>query len=463
MRSRQPRDHTRGTGGHRYNPTSKRLRDLERVIRHRHGTVPATDDADVYLIPVAHALLRLRRDKGDSSVGEAILVDLLGTWALRWAPRVPLETLQGVARDAVAKPYMAKADALGRRLLLSYDDRQALKITSIGSYDVDQAARAARAKERRRARDRTRKEAARRSEGRVPRKRWLADRLTTTRPWERLGICRRTYERRLKRGIDVASVSAPPNVASVSPHRINVAGAAPPNSSSGPGCTSDTTGASCQMPARRAGNRRAEPPQNEPRAHAVEGNERLASALPHSAVASEPHQAAPSRSEKKSRPRKRPADGRPTPPPNVRWVGGMLHEDLRVANVHTTRSLGTRDIVIAGQLVAVRREIRVADAYYGGIGKPGPRPVNEKRNGPAPKSCYWLRGSLWTSKRIRGRCHQRSLRTADPVIAEARRDYVHELLLDKYGPAGRPGPSKKRALSKRAGFQSRARDIPDGD
>jgi hypothetical protein len=56
-----------------YNLASHRLRELERIIRARHGSLLDTDDADVYLVPVAQTLRRIygTRNHSEKVVREA--------------------------------------------------------------------------------------------------------------------------------------------------------------------------------------------------------------------------------------------------------------------------------------------------------------------------------------------------------------------------------------------------------
>jgi hypothetical protein len=73
-------------------------------------------------------------------------------------------------------------------------DRTAPRITTIGAIDCSKAEPV----ERRKGRKRNRVEAGRRAAGAVPREQYEANSLSRTRPWEALGISRRTWERRRK-------------------------------------------------------------------------------------------------------------------------------------------------------------------------------------------------------------------------------------------------------------------------
>jgi len=74
-----------------------------------------------------------------------------------------------------------------------------LRITTIGSFDVNKRQRAKLRKERKRIRDRERQARKRAQRGALPRSEYLARSLARTQPWKRYGIHRRTWERRRQR------------------------------------------------------------------------------------------------------------------------------------------------------------------------------------------------------------------------------------------------------------------------
>lgn len=105
---------------------------------------------------------------------------------------------------------LASADRLAEILGLEYADRQRLAIRTIGAVDLDKRRRAIERNERKRERDRIRVAIKRRKRGAISREEYLAESLSRSRPWEREGISRRTWERRR-----VASQS-PPHIESPS-------------------------------------------------------------------------------------------------------------------------------------------------------------------------------------------------------------------------------------------------------
>jgi len=182
-----------------YNRTSHRLREIERIIEHRYGVVPDTDDADIILDQVACCILHMMRKKTGRKPDHAELVDRLNLWCERWADETSIRLRSVVAREVLRRPRLDCADECAAKLRLSYDERTLLGITTIGSYDVDKRGRAKRRKARKLIRDRKRAATKRAERGAVPRSEYLATSLSTTQPWKEEGISRRTWERRRRR------------------------------------------------------------------------------------------------------------------------------------------------------------------------------------------------------------------------------------------------------------------------
>jgi hypothetical protein len=178
-----------------YNRTAHRLREIEKIVRHRHGVVPDTDDADLYLGPVADCLLHIAWRKG----GKPTLNDLfdrLNLWCERWAPDVSVKLRWDVVRDALRRPRIENADECAKRLRLSYVERMNLRVTTIGACDVPKSDRTALRKVRKRLADRERAAMKRAERGAVKRSEYVANSLSRTRPWQAENISRRTWERR---------------------------------------------------------------------------------------------------------------------------------------------------------------------------------------------------------------------------------------------------------------------------
>jgi hypothetical protein len=171
------------------------LREIERVVNDRHGTVPDTDDADVYLIPVAQCFRKILVDKGKPASVDAVM-QRFGFWCERWAPGLSTDQVADIVRGVLAQPKLDADDDLGATLRLSYADRQRLGIRTIGSYDVDRKSRTKLARARKQERDRLHAEEIRRAKGAIPRAVYEARGLSKMKPWEKMGISRATYYRR---------------------------------------------------------------------------------------------------------------------------------------------------------------------------------------------------------------------------------------------------------------------------
>lgn len=181
--------------GSQYNPTTHRLREVERIIAYRHGILRVTEDADVFLLQAAKQLRRNLKDRRGLPTSDEVL-DRLTIWAERWAHFTPVEHLHEIAARVMRQPAIEKADALAVLLHLTYAERQYLKITTIGACDVSSAKRQLLRKQRKRDRDRIRAAEKRLLAGARPRAEYLATSLTAARPWVNEGISRKTWERR---------------------------------------------------------------------------------------------------------------------------------------------------------------------------------------------------------------------------------------------------------------------------
>ena len=190
---KQPRDHARGRR-RSYNPTSHRLRELERIIVARHGKALDTDDADFYLVRVAQCLKRFHQFKNGAATYNDVL-DRLKIWAQFSTPLVDDDALRGAVDEVMDKANLESADVIARRLRVTNAEREALKLRSIGACDLSRAARVKLAKERRKRRDRQRIAAKRRALGVKPRQQYLAESRAQAKPWLAEGISRRTWYR----------------------------------------------------------------------------------------------------------------------------------------------------------------------------------------------------------------------------------------------------------------------------
>jgi hypothetical protein len=95
-----------------------------------------------------------------------------------------------IADQAAEIPYLWKADQLAKYLGLTYAQRQALRLTAIGSVDIGKRAR----RVLRQRKDRLAKERKRRAAGMRPQ----SESLSAIKPWRELGMSRATWYRRNK-------------------------------------------------------------------------------------------------------------------------------------------------------------------------------------------------------------------------------------------------------------------------
>jgi hypothetical protein len=182
-------------GDRRFSRARHHLVEIERILYDRRGT----DDCDLYLhhaVAEAAACLRLRQIERGEKPNTRTVQSGLEVWCDRYAPA--LAGTAGAVAQAVVQERrgLSKADPLGKLLRLSDADRTRLVIRTVGAYDVDREARAKRRLAKKRERDRERARAKRVAKGAVPREQYLAGALSRAKPWEAMGISRRTFERR---------------------------------------------------------------------------------------------------------------------------------------------------------------------------------------------------------------------------------------------------------------------------
>jgi hypothetical protein len=185
-----------------YSRAGNRLRNLERVIGDRHGKVPDTDDDDIYLVPVAQCFRKIMIDRGKLASVDEVTHRFLFWCEDGWAPHVTAERAADIVRRVLAQPRkLEQDDYLGKMLRLSHSDRDRLRIRTIGSYDIDRKTRKKLQRIAKRERDRIGAERRRRAEGAAPRAEYEAGSLSKIKPWVELGMSRRTWERRRKKGL----------------------------------------------------------------------------------------------------------------------------------------------------------------------------------------------------------------------------------------------------------------------
>jgi hypothetical protein len=127
-----------------------RIAELNRLFAARHGSTLPDDEAGRECVWIAANHLILL--PGVPSVR-------LFEWAKLHAPWLTTAELEQLLADAASKTQIWTADGLAWRLKLTYADRQALKIKTIGSIDVNKRERAKLRKAAARAREKRRRDA----------------------------------------------------------------------------------------------------------------------------------------------------------------------------------------------------------------------------------------------------------------------------------------------------------------
>jgi hypothetical protein len=166
----------------------RRRNEIEDLIRHRHVTLPDTDDRETYLRFWAWHNLRSPRQEHD-------LEDL----CKRLGATVPATEITATVRYVKRRDLRRfSARTLGKHLRLTDDERLLLGITTIEAFNITRAERRRIRREEKRMKERQR----RRANGIRPRAVYLEEnRLSRTQPWRTEGISRRTWERRRKAAV----------------------------------------------------------------------------------------------------------------------------------------------------------------------------------------------------------------------------------------------------------------------
>ncbi|MCL7999433.1 hypothetical protein M8994_14380 [Brucella sp. 21LCYQ03] len=165
-----------------------RVKEIERVLRSRHGDVVpdcrGTDDMNLvagYLLAVA------------GSLGE------IDGWCRRWMPWFDdVEFIEKAHRLAdrlrlnQRGPVVLKADNVAKLIHLTDAERRSLGVRTIGACDVDTATRKRAATAEKKQRDKDRQTALRKAAG----CRSKAESATALKPWESAGISRASYYRK---------------------------------------------------------------------------------------------------------------------------------------------------------------------------------------------------------------------------------------------------------------------------
>jgi hypothetical protein len=189
----------------RFDRDTKRLIELYRLASDRHGDIlPDDDQGRLFAFVMAHHLAEPNRIRAN-------LAEL--------APWYDDDDADKLIKAVAKRRYRWSADKLAsaKWLNVSYAERQALGLTTIGAFDVPKAEREKLRRERYRPRkrtlDRAWRQRRRRKQGKPTRDAWLQDNSASRdKPWLALGIGRTKYYA-LKRAecLVAGAVVAPPS------------------------------------------------------------------------------------------------------------------------------------------------------------------------------------------------------------------------------------------------------------
>jgi hypothetical protein len=169
------------------NYASFRLPELIRLFGHLWGSELPDDRKGRFALYIAFQTLRECR-----SLPDQVMTEFADQWA-QWMDEDELMKLKDRVFD---KPRRFKPDTLARRFGVTIALRDQLRLTTIGAIDCNRTQRLERRKVKR-AKNST---ARRRKAGAISREEYELGSAASTKPWEALGICKRTYYYWLKLG-----------------------------------------------------------------------------------------------------------------------------------------------------------------------------------------------------------------------------------------------------------------------
>ncbi|QRI61828.1 hypothetical protein JQ506_13010 [Shinella sp. PSBB067] len=135
---------------HRWSLAEQRATELEEFVRHKFGGVVDTDDAEFLVDPMAATIAwKIVADyaRRDMKIGVPELARLTAEYLRRWFPHLPVETVGAAARQAAEDRPNLKADEIAAALGVTFKERQALGLKTIGACDVPSRERKKRVRE----------------------------------------------------------------------------------------------------------------------------------------------------------------------------------------------------------------------------------------------------------------------------------------------------------------------------
>jgi len=181
----------------------QRLVEIERLIRHRHGTGAGPVDAPVYLLPALnHLVFRERaasaRTRHARPADPEAVAAACRSWARMWCWGASDEEIEEAIIQAVERPRRYKTDTIAEHLGVDRQEREALGLKTIGAVDYLKRERAADARAAKLARDAERMREKRQAERTVDREAYIAT--SAAELARQLGISRKTLYARMKKG-----------------------------------------------------------------------------------------------------------------------------------------------------------------------------------------------------------------------------------------------------------------------
>jgi hypothetical protein len=176
--------------------TLRRLKfgDLKRLLQRRYKgrCFPEGDDAALDDLELLLILVSLGRQSKSQSISDKMLfeVEEVAPWLAKEDADAMIDHIMRM--PVAERRRLTTAEAIGKRVNLRYEEREAFGFWSIAPADISPTALA----DRRKAKNRARSMRARRKAGAISRKQYLSKSKSQSEPWKAAGMAKATWYRR---------------------------------------------------------------------------------------------------------------------------------------------------------------------------------------------------------------------------------------------------------------------------
>lgn len=193
------------TRAYRQSLLHRRVREIEALIRSRHGWIDnrrndqmSQETARKFLYIAFNTIVMRERHEAKRKGIERHICKVLRNWASLWLPRIPRSDLCTAIERTTTSPRRYKADTIALHLGVCRVEREKLGLQTIGAIDFPKAEREQLSKKRKKVRDREYAANKRKERGSATRKAYILNSVAEI--CRQLSISRTTYYRWAKEG-----------------------------------------------------------------------------------------------------------------------------------------------------------------------------------------------------------------------------------------------------------------------